>query len=177
MGWTLSRRVWLVLGAATLIVVGLLYANSRRPAPRVLTVRVTRGNLNSSSTSNGKVEPVAPYSLRARFDGFVDRVVAVEGQKVRAGRVLLVLNAKDVRAQLDQTKAQLASEEDNLRAAMAGGRADQAARLTGDLRTAEAQRNLLQKQKEALAKLVAEKAATQQELETNRAEFARADAQ
>ncbi len=177
MGWTLSRRVWLLLGAAALIVVGLLYVNSRRPAPRVVTVRVTRGNLNSSITSNGKVEPVTPYSLRARFDGFVEHVAATEGQKVQRGQLLLTLDDKDVRAQLDQAKAQLASEQDDLRAAEAGGRSDQAARLAGELRTAEAQRNMLQQQQEALVKLVSQKAATPQELETNRAEFAHADAQ
>ena len=177
MGWTLSKRVWLLLGAAALIVMGLLYVNSRRPAPRISTVRVARGNLDSSITSNGKVEPVKPYSLRARFDGFVNHVGVTEGQKVRAGQLLLSLDDNDVRAQLDQAKAQLASEQDELRAATSGGRPDQAARLTGELRSAEAQRHMLQQQQEALVKLVAQKAATPQELETNRTEFARADAQ
>jgi HlyD family secretion protein len=40
--------------------------------------------------------------------------------------------------------------------------------VAGDLRTAEAQRNLLQHQQEALTKLLAQKAATQDEVERNR---------
>jgi HlyD family secretion protein len=122
------------------------------------------------------VEPVAPYTLRARFDGFVSRVLAVEGQTVRPGELLLTLDDTQVRAQLEQARAQLASDENALRAAEAGGRADELARLAGDLRAAEAQRDLLQRQHDALTKLVVERAATQEELETNRAALERANA-
>jgi HlyD family secretion protein len=174
---TLSKRVWLLVIAAVLIVVGLLYFNSRRPAPRISTVRVTRGTLSSSITTNGTVEPVMPYSLRAKFDGFVVHVVATEGQKIRAGQPLLTLNDNQVRAQLDEAKAQLASEEEDLRVAQAGGRSDQATRLAGEIRAAQAQRDMLQHQQDALVKLLPQKAATQQELDNNRADFAKADAE
>jgi HlyD family secretion protein len=177
MGLTLSRRVWLLLGATALIVIALLYLNSRRPVQRVSVVQVVLGNLSSSITTNGKVEPITPYALRAKFDGFVGHVSAVEGQTVKAGQLLLVLNDEDVQAQLDQAKAQLASEEDDLRDAEGGGRSDQVARLAGDLHTAEAQRNLLQQKNDALAKLVPEKAATPEELQTNQADLEHANAQ
>lgn len=176
MNWLASRRVWILLGLAALLVILLLYLNSRHPAAQVTVAQVTRGNLTSSITSNGQVEPVAPYALRAKFDGFVDRVPAVEGQPVRPGQLLVVLDAQDIRAQLDQARAQLASEENELQLAKAGGRPDQLARLQGDLSAAEAQRDLLQEQNEALRKLVAENAATPQELQTNRAQLTRAEA-
>src|ERR1700683_1182544 len=107
MGWTVSRRIWFLLGAAALAVAGLLYLSSRRPPPQVTVVPVTRGNLSSSITSNGKIEPVTPYALRAKFDGFVDRVLVAEGQTVKAGQLLAVLDDGDVRSQLDQARAQL----------------------------------------------------------------------
>jgi HlyD family secretion protein len=172
----LSRRVWVFLGTATLLVIVLLYLNSRRPVARVAVAQVTRGSLSSSITSNGKVEPVTPYVLRAKFDGFVVAVPAVEGQAVRPGQLLLSLDDSDVQAQLDQTRAQLASEEDDLHAAEAGGRADQIARVAGDLHTAEAQRDQLQRQQDVLSKLVQQKAATPEELEKNQAALERANA-
>ena len=176
MAGTLSRRVWVILGLAGVSVGGLLYLNGRRPAPLLRIANVTRADLKSMIASNGKVEPVAPQTLRARFDGFVSRVVAVEGQSVRAGELLLTLDDAQVRAQLEQARAQLAGEEADLRAAEAGGRADELARLAGGLRAAEAQRDLLQRQQDALTKLVAERAATQEELEINRAALERAKA-
>jgi HlyD family secretion protein len=159
-----------------LSVVVLLYLNSRRPSARVAIVQASRQTFRSSISSNGKVEPITPSSLRAKFDGFVDRVVAAEGKNVKKGEVLLSLDDRDIRAQLDQARAQLALQEDDLRAARAGGRADQAAKLGADLRSAEAERTLLQRQQETLTKLVAQNAATADELEKNRAALERADA-
>ena len=173
---TLSRRVWLLLGFATLAVVFLLYLNSRRPSARVAVVQASQQTFRSSITSNGKVEPIMPYSLRAKFDGFVDRVISAEGKSVKKGDLLLTLNDRDVRAQLDQARAQLAAQEDDLRAAREGGRPDQAAKLAADVRSAEAERNLLQRQQETLTKLAAQGAATAEELERNRASLERAEA-
>ncbi len=171
-----SRRLWLILGLAAVCVVALLYWNGRSPAPLVRVGKVTRGDLKSVIASNGKVEPVAPSTMRALFDGFVSRVVASEGKTVRRGELLLTMDDTQVRSQLEQARAQLAAEQANLRAAEAGGRADELARLTGDLRAAEAQRDLLQRQQDALTKLVAERAATPDELEQNRAALERAKA-
>ena len=171
-----SRRLWLILGLAAACVVALLYWNGRSPAPLVRVGKVTRGDLKSVIASNGKVEPVAPSTMRALFDGFVSRVVASEGKTVRRGELLLTMDDTQVRSQLEQARAQLAAEQANLRAAEAGGRADELARLTGDLRAAEAQRDLLQRQQDALTKLVAERAATPDELEQNHAALERAKA-
>ncbi len=173
---TLSRRVWLPLAFAVVLVVVLLYLNSRRPSARVAVVQASHQTFRSSISSNGKVEPIMPYSLRAKFDGFVERVVAAEGKNVKKGDLLLTLDGRDIRAQLDQARAQLALQADDLRAARSGGRADQAAKLGADLRSAEAERNLLQRQQETLTKLAAQNAATAEELEKNRAALERAEA-
>ena len=173
---TLSRRVWLLLGLAMVLVVVLLYLNSRRPSARVAVVQASRETFRSSISSNGKVEPIMPYSLRAKFDGFVDRVIAAEGKNVKKGDLLLTMDDRDIRAQLDQARAQLAAQEDDLRAARTGGRPDQAAKLGADLKSAEVERNLVQRQQETLTKLAAQNAATAEELEKNRAALERADA-
>ncbi len=177
MGPAVTRRVWLVLGAAAALVAVLLYFNGRVLPARVTVTQVTREDISSSITSNGKVEPVAPYSLRAKFDGFVKSVPASEGQQVHAGELLVELDDRDIVAQLYDARARLATEEDDLHAAETGGRADQAARVAGDLRTAQSQRDLLQRQQAALTKLAAEKAATDEEVEENAAKLEQANAQ
>jgi len=177
MGWTISKRVWLILGLAIPLAGVLLYLNSRRPTPEVAVVKVERRDLSSSITSNGKVEPITPHTLRAKFDGFVSQVLVSENQMVRAGQLLLTLDDTAIRAQLDQVRAQLASEADDLRAAQAGGRVDQAARVAGELRAAEVQHDMLEEQQEALTKLVAARAATPDELARNRTALERAIAE
>jgi HlyD family secretion protein len=175
MAWTLSRRVWLLLALATVLIGGLLYLNARRPVARVQVMPVARQGVSSEIASNGKVEPVMAYAQRAKFDGFVNQVVSTEGQAVRAGQLLLSMDDKDMQGQLDQARAQLASEEDDLRAAEGGGRSDRAARVTGDVRAAEVQRDMLQHQQEALAKLLAQKAATPDEVARNHEALERAN--
>lgn len=175
MGWTLSRRVWALLALGAVLIGGLLYLNARRPAVRVMVVPVARQSVSSEIASNGKVEPVMAYAERAKFDGFVKEVSSTEGQAVRAGQLLLTMNDQDIQTQLAQARAELASEEDELRAAEAGGRADRAAKVAGDLRAAAAQRDMLQHQQETLGKLLAEKAATPEEVAQNRTALERAN--
>jgi len=176
MAGTLSRRVSLLLAVAALLILVLLYANGRRPAARVSVVSATRGSVSSEIASNGKVEPVMRYSLRARFDGFVDRVTATEGQSVRDGQPLLTMDDKDIRAQLDQARAELASQANDLRDAQGGGRSDNAARVVDELRSAQIQHDMLQRQQETLTKLLAQKAATPDEVARNQAALDRASA-
>src|ERR1700722_12654479 len=169
MGLTISRRVWLVVGLAVALGIVLLYLNSRRPDPQVAVVPAVRKDLSSSITSNGKVEPITPYFLRATFDGFVDQVPVIENQNVKAGQLLVTMNDTDARSQLDHASAQLTAAEDDLRAAQGGVRADQAAHADYQLRSAIDHRAPLQRQPQAPAKPARQKPATPDELEQTRA--------
>jgi len=113
------------------------------------------------------VEPVSPFVMRAPLDTFVDKVLAMEGQTVRKGQLLIQLNVHDAAAQLADAKSKLLKAQDDLRAALAGGKADDSARVTGDLLKAQAERDRLQKNHDALERLIARQAATADELAVN----------
>ena len=51
------------------------------------------------------VEPVMPQSFRASYPTFVERVHAVEGQQVKRGQLLFVLDDTQVQADLAQARA------------------------------------------------------------------------
>jgi HlyD family secretion protein len=172
----LKRRLWLLLGAAVALTVVLLILNARRPAPRVAVVPITRENLSTSISSNGKVEPISPYSMRAEMDTFVTKVFVNEGQPVHRGQLLLELDDAAELAALNQARAQLSAQQDALRSAQAGGRADERAKVTGAVASADARRDALRQQNAALTKLVAQQAATPAELADNRAQLAAAEA-
>jgi HlyD family secretion protein len=164
----LGRRLWILVGAAIVLTAILVFVSGRGSTARVAVVEVARENLSTVVSSNGKVEPVAPVSFRAEFSGFVDRVYAVEGQQVKRGQLIFSLDDKDIQAQLAQARVDLAGQEDALRAAKAGGHAGQAAKAAADLQKAEANRDQLRRDNESLTQLVAQKAATREELEQNR---------
>jgi HlyD family secretion protein len=176
MGPAFGRRLWIIVVAALVLTAILVFISGRGGTARVAVTNVVRENLSSVVSSNGKVEPVTPISLRVSFPTFVTRVYAVEGQHVKRGQLLYVLDDAGLTADLAQSRADLNTEEEALRVAKSGGRADQIAKVAADLQKALAAREQLRRDNESLTKLVAQKAATPHEFEENRLALAQAEA-
>src|ERR1700733_4709298 len=169
----------LILTVALIVVLALAIVSVlalRRQAPQVTVVHVAREDLSATISSNGKVEPISPDVAHAEFPTFVDKVMAVEGQAVHRGQVILTLGAADVRSQLAQARADLLSTQNDLRNARAGGPPDQVAQLDGDIAAAQVQVRNLQTSEQALQGLVEKHAATQDELAQTQASLAKARA-
>ena len=173
----LRNRILLYLLLAGVLAFVLIKLSGRKPAPKISAVTPVRENLFSSISSNGKVEPLTPSVMRAELDTFVGNVYVSEGQQVKKGQLLMELDVKDASAQLAETRAKLLQAQDDLRVARAGGKPDQAARVTGDLASAQKDRDRLQKNHEALVHLVAQQAATPEELATNELALTKAQAE
>ncbi|MGB7280637.1 MAG: efflux RND transporter periplasmic adaptor subunit [Candidatus Acidiferrum sp.] len=173
----LRNRIVIFLVLAGVFAYFLVWVIGRKPAAKIAAVMPTRENLISSITSNGKVEPISPYVMRAQLDTFIEKILVTEGQKVRKGQLLMELNVKEAAAQLAETRSKLLRAQDDLRAARAGGRADEAAKVTADLAKAEAERDRLQHNHDALVRLAAEQAATKQDLAANALALANAKAE
>ncbi len=173
----LRNRIVIFLALAGVLAYGLVWLSGRKPAAKISAVTPRRENLISSISSNGKVEPIAPYVMRAQLDTFVEKIRVVEGQAVKKGQLLLELNVKGATAQLDEARAKLLKAKNDLQAAMTGGKADEAARVVGDLAKAEAERDRLQRSHEVLTRLVAGQAATKEDLAANDLALAKAQAE
>jgi HlyD family secretion protein len=173
----LRNRIVIFLVLAGVFAYFLVWVIGRKPAAKIAAVMPTRKNLISSITSNGKVEPISPYVMRAQLDTFIEKIFVTEGQKVKKGQLLMELNVKEAAAQLAETRSKLLRAQDDLRAARAGGRADEAAKVAADLAKAEAERDRLQHNHDALVRLAAEQAATKQDLATNALALANAKAE
>jgi HlyD family secretion protein len=172
-----SKRKWIlwVIAAALGIVVIAMVA-LRGPAPLIQVVTVTREDLISTITSNGKVEPISPDIARAQFPTFVAEIKAAEGQQVRRGQVILTLDASDIRSQLAQARGDLLTAETDLNNARTGGPPDEVAQLQGSLQNAKTQVANLERTQKALQELLTKQAATQEEVAQNQAALATARA-
>jgi HlyD family secretion protein len=163
----LRNRILLYLLIAGALAYAGIELSGRKPAPKISAVTPMRENLVSSISSNGKVEPISPFVMRAQLDTFVEKVLVSEGQNVKKGQLLVELDVKDAAARLAATRVKLLKAQDELRAARAGGRADAAAKVAGDLAYAQADRDRLQKNHDALLHLIAKQAATLDQLAAN----------
>ncbi|HKI10786.1 MAG TPA: efflux RND transporter periplasmic adaptor subunit [Candidatus Acidoferrum sp.] len=163
----LRNRVFIFLLLAGIVAFLLVRISGRQPVAKISATTPVRRNIVASISSNGKVEPIAPATVRAQLDTFVTKVHLLAGQNVKKGQLLLELNVKDAASQLAAAKARLLRAEDDLRVAKTGGRTDEAARINGDLAKAQAERDRLLRNHDALTRLLAQNAATKDELTAN----------
>jgi HlyD family secretion protein len=168
-----TRKTVIVILLAVLGVLVIAVVALRRQPPMVPVVSVTRQDLSVTITSNGKVEPLSPAVAHAEFPTFVEKIVATEGEAVRRGQLILVLDAAEIRSQLAQARADVLAAQNDLRNARAGGPPDQVAQLQGDLQAAQVQVANLERTEQSLEALVAKQAATQDELAQNQASLAK----
>jgi len=174
---SLRNRILIFLALAAIVAYLLIHFSGRQPVAKVAVVTPAREDLVAAISSNGKVEAISPSVMRAQIATFVEKVYVQEGQSVKKGQRILDLDVKDAAVQLAEARAKLLKAQDDLRQARSGGRKDDAARLSGDLAKAQAQRDRLARENEALKRLVAQQAATKEELAANELELARAQAE
>jgi HlyD family secretion protein len=173
----LRNRILIFLLLAGVLTFVLIKASGRQPVVKISAVTPVRENIVASISSNGKVEPISPFAMRAQLDTFVEKIRVVEGQAVKKGQPLLELNVRDAEAQLAEARSKLLRAQNDLRVARSGGRPDAAAQAAGALSTAVAQRDRLQRSHDALLRLIEQHAATKDELAANDLELTKAQAE
>jgi HlyD family secretion protein len=169
----LRNRALILLGIAAIVAFVLIRASGRQPVAKIAATRPFQQNITSSITSNGKVEPIAPFVVRSLSDTFVKKVYASEGQNVKKGQLLLELDVTDASAALAAAKNKLLRAQDDLKAAQTGGRSDTAAQISSDLAKAQADVERYQREHDSLVRLLAQGAASKDELAANELQLAK----
>jgi RND family efflux transporter MFP subunit len=82
--------------------------------PLVTVAPVTERDVNPPAEYVGHVEAIQAVDLRARVEGFLEQVLFIEGDDVRAGDLLYVIEQAPYRAKVDADRARLAQAEANL---------------------------------------------------------------
>ena len=78
------------------------------PPPEVSVAQVLTKNVRQWDDFTGRVAAVESVELRARVSGYVDRVAYTEGEEVKKGDLLFVIDQRSYRAELARAQADLA---------------------------------------------------------------------
>lgn len=81
------------------------------PPPAVGVQPVTVKGISRSAEFVGRIKAVDMVQLRARVEGFLDKVPFKEGDEVQPGQLLYQIETVQYQAQLDQAKANLAAAQ------------------------------------------------------------------
>jgi multidrug efflux system membrane fusion protein len=106
-----TRRAAALLGALLVTLVSACGerqgASSERPPPTVSVAQVLVKNVRPMGEFNGRIEAAGNVELRPRVSGYIERIAFVEGQEVRRGDVLFVIDDRSHRAELSRATAEL----------------------------------------------------------------------
>jgi HlyD family secretion protein len=165
----------LLAGIAVLIFLAASGAGRDRPVAVAIT-QAARQDLSSWTTANGKIEPLEPHVIQSQLMTLIEKIFIKEGQTVRAGDPLFLLDATETRAELAREREQLVTAQDEHRVAQQGGATEEIAQLDADLNKTIADIQRLRREGESLQRLYSQQAATRQELDQNKAALDRAEA-
>lgn len=162
--WWKRRGTWAALVVLALLVGGGLLGLANRQTealtPRYVTAPAQRGDLRLTVIADGTLSPTRSVTIGSELSGTVRRVMVDVNDPVKQGQVLLELDTAKLAAQVQRSRASLAS---------ARARVEQA-----EATVAEAQASL--KRYEEVARLSGGKVPSATEFDTARATLARARA-
>lgn len=158
------RTVMLWLGGIAVAATAVFFGARSDAARDVPVAVVARKDISAWISSNGKVEPSDPHVVVARVDTLIRDVFVTEGAAVSAGQRLLTLDATELRAALARTREEYLGAQEQMQSAKNGGRDSELAKAEGDLARTDAQLAKLRPDRDALQRLVNNRAATRDEL-------------
>jgi len=153
------KRSWLLLIIPALLVLwwGL---DSRESTPQVHFAAVRRLTVQSTVSTNGKVEPIEWAAALAETAGVVRTVEVQRGQRVEAGQTLVRLDTTAAQSDLAAALAREQEARTDVATLGQGGKAATLANLNDAIRTAQTAVDVAQRNYEAFQRLQAQQAAT-----------------
>jgi HlyD family secretion protein len=155
--------LWVVF-LAIIVLAFVVARSSNRDAVEIHAAAVTRQNLVSSVSTNGKVEPIGEFQAYAPAPGVIAKVYVEVLQKVKVGDLLLKMDDSDALAKLAAANATLRTAEATLHDMEQGGTQEERINLSGDLTRAQLQQQQSAKDLEALKQLEQKGAASASEV-------------
>lgn len=135
-----KKKIWLGVGIAVLValIIGLnIYRNSQETAVAAQYFTVKEERIEENVLASGKVEVVAKEEITARTNAMVQQVAVKEGDRVRAGQVLIKLDTAELTRDLKREEAALALQRANLSRAVAAARPQEVAQDKATIKQAE----------------------------------------
>jgi HlyD family secretion protein len=149
--WLNWKLLKFVVPAIVIVMFGTMGLGSKlmeslpsNPATKPLTQVVERKTVPTSITANGTVKAYRSINLSPKTAGVVKSLLVKEGDRLRQGQTVALMDDSSLRGQLTQYQGQLLQQQANLQRLQAGNRPQDIAKAEAQL--AEVKANLQQLQ-------------------------------
>jgi HlyD family secretion protein len=172
-----SRHRWLVLSLGIVAVVILLASfRTRDEVVPVRAVAVSRGDIRSVVSTNGKIEPLHNFEAHTPVGTTIKRLLVAEGDHVKKGQLLVQLDDAEARSQAARALAQIRASDADISAIQSGGNQEEVLTLDAGLTKARSERDAAQRNLDALKRLQQSGAASPGEVTAAQDQLDRANA-
>jgi HlyD family secretion protein len=172
-----SRHRWL-MGTVLVIAAVLLFASfmSRGDGVPVRAATAQRMSIRSVISTNGKVEPMENFEAHAPAGTTVKEILVKEGQHVKKGQLMVMMNDAEARSEAARALAQVRTAQAEGSAISSGGNREEVLTIDSQLIKARSTRDSAQRNFDALQRLQQEGAASAGEVKAAADQLQRANA-
>jgi len=170
-----SNNPYLTWTVLLLLAIAIVFTVRRLTRERVgiRTATVSYQNLDSSTSTNGKVEPIHEFQAHAAFPGVIQKIYVGVGDKVNVGTLLARMDDSEIKARLAASALSISSAKVGLSSTEQNGSQEERLMLANDIARAKMQQQQAANDLAALKQLqqkgaasAGEVAAAQQRLDT-----------
>jgi HlyD family secretion protein len=155
--------MWVIF--LTVIVVAALAAHFlSHDQVEIRAAAVNHQNLQSTESTNGKVEPIEEFPAYAPAPGVVARIYVEVGQKVKVGQLLIKMDDSEAAARVAAARSTLQTAKSGLQDINQGGTQEERNSIAGDLARAQLQQQQAANDLAALKQLQQKGAASPSEI-------------
>jgi HlyD family secretion protein len=173
----MTRNKTLVIVVAVVAVIALAASYSSKSEIPVRAEKVERAPIISTISTNGKMEPTNSFQSRTLGPALVSSVLVKEGDRVKAGQLLIKLDEAEAQSQLAHSRAQLRAAEADVAAVRKGGTQEEVLTNESNLAKTKTELDAAQRNLTALKKLKETGAASAGEVEEAQNRVTRAQAE
>lgn len=105
-----QKKFWAILVAVVLVALGgwmWFGKGDEKTAPKYTTGTVTKGNISSTISSTGTINPVRYVDVSTNIPGKLESVLVKANQHVSAGQVIATIDSRQLQASVDNARATL----------------------------------------------------------------------
>jgi HlyD family secretion protein len=109
-----NRKIWYLAGAVLIIalIAWLLFGGSKKKEEvKFETAKVEVGNIHTSITATGTIEPVTSVTVGTQVSGIVSKLYVDYNSVVRKGQVIAELDKTNLTSELNTARANLSSAQ------------------------------------------------------------------
>ena len=112
----IGKKGWIAIAVIVVIILGVWKCSGGKKEEKVTfeTAKVEKGNIQTSITATGTIEPVTSVTVGTQVSGIVSRLYVDYNSVVKRGQVIAELDRTNLISELNAQKASLASAQSSL---------------------------------------------------------------